>query len=95
MTNGSDFELLRLDRALTRLDQEIEAGVHYDGQGEVKDEALNRATMIEPTITHLPATTLAGIAVKVRRLKASIEDGEVEWDDVLADTTLKALGGGA
>ena len=48
-----------------------------------------RYAAIYETIAATPATNLAGLAVKVRRLAYSVEAGGTEWDDTLVRTLLE------
>ena len=88
---GDDAELLRLEAELLRFIEEIDAGKHPVADDDAGDEAIKRMAEMELVIAQRPAHTPAGVAVKVRRLKASFEDGKANWDRPLFYTALDAL----
>ena len=87
----ADAELLRLEAELLRFIEEIDAGKHPVADDDAVDEQVARVAEMELAIAQRPAHTPAGVAVKVRRLKVSFEDGETKWDRPLFDTALDAL----
>ena len=88
---GGDAELLRLEAELLRLIEEINADKHPVADGDAGDEAMERVAEMELVIAEHPAHTPAGVAVKVRRLKTSYEEGTANWDRPLFNTALDAL----
>ncbi|MFQ5927869.1 MAG: hypothetical protein ACE5MH_10600 [Terriglobia bacterium] len=88
---SADTELLRLEAELLRLIEEINAGKHPVVDGDTGDEAMERVAEMELAIAERPAHTPAGVAVKVRRLRASYEGGKTDWDRPLFNTALDAL----
>ncbi len=87
----NDAELLRLEAELLRFIEEIDAGEHPVSDDDAEDHAIARMAEMELVIAQRPAHTPAGVAVKVRRLKASFEKGRAEWDRPLFNTALDAL----
>ncbi len=90
-TTSDDTELLHLEAELLRFIEEIDAGKHPVADDDAVDEQVARVAEMELAIAQRPAHTPAGVAVKVRRLKVSSEDGETEWDRPLFNTALDAL----
>ena len=87
----NDAELLRVEAELLRLIEEINRDEHPVADGDTGDEAIERVAEMELVIAQHPAHTPAGVAVKVRRLRASYEEGKADWDRPLFDTALDAL----
>ncbi len=87
----NDAELLRVEAELLRLIDEVNADEHPVPDDDAGDEAIERIAEMELVIAQRPAHTPAGVAVKVRRLRASYECGKADWDRPLFNTALDAL----
>ena len=63
---SQDAELLRLNAEYRTLLGEINAGKHYDADGDLSAEATDRRDDLERKIADTPAETVAGVATKIR-----------------------------
>ncbi len=68
-----DAELLDLEAQVTRLNDEISAGLHGI-KGDITEEAMALEDNLEAAIARHPARTLEGVAVKLRRQRYWIEE---------------------
>ena len=68
-----DAELLDLEAQVTRLIDEIKAGLHSI-KGDITEEAMAHEDNLEAAIARHPARTLEGVAVKLRRQRYWIEE---------------------
>ncbi len=69
-----DAELLDLEAQVLRLIDEMNAGLCKNAQGDISEEAMTREEWLEAAIARLPARTLKGVAVKLRRQRYWIKD---------------------
>lgn len=80
------------DKALVALETRLTAMMGVDRLPEHWwDEWLDRVADLEWAIARTPAEGIAGIAVKLRRLRYSQKEGEAAWDGLLARTALGAV----
>ncbi|MFQ5927870.1 MAG: hypothetical protein ACE5MH_10605 [Terriglobia bacterium] len=68
-----DAELLDLEAQVTRLIDEMNAGLH-SMKGNITEEAIAHEDNLEAAIARHPARTLEGVAVKLRRQRYWIEE---------------------
>ncbi len=68
-----DAELLDLEAQVTRLNDEINAGLHSI-KGVITEETMAHVDNLEAAIARHPARTLEGVAVKLRRQRYWIEE---------------------
>ncbi len=64
-SNDPDAELHRLNAEYRTFLGEIKAGQHRDAEGMVSDEARDRMYDLEKKIADTPATSYAGIGIKL------------------------------
>ncbi len=64
--NHPDAELLRLNAEYRTFLGEINAGQHRDSKGDLPDETVIHMCDLERKIAATPATTHAGIGIKLR-----------------------------
>ena len=89
MADNRDAELLALERELVR---SIDA---FNAAGNISDEEFNRRGAyngaLESRIAEMPAKTVDGVAVKLRRLRYIIDDDDGMWTNELMETSIAAL----
>lgn len=68
------------------------SAIYNSADGDEDDDWLfQRIVDLEWQIARAPAKTLAGVAVKLRRLRVSLDIGDTEWDETNLETAVAAL----
>ena len=86
---ADDSELLALEREIIQMIDEINTG---DFNEDEIDRRMDKISALETKIAESPAHSPAGVAVKLRRIRANDYDNSI-WTESWVETSITALEG--